>query len=141
MMEFDPDVAMDYATALIGGGLPSSYHLASAIARGDTEEALYYAKLEAAVIGTQYTMLKFLNWYSPKNAMSFHHLHSGMSYVRQQAVSSVVRATAPALVVAGSVAAAIGYERAVNEPLRKAHGNIDIDWYGPFASGFGSVVN
>ena len=44
MMEFDPDVAMDYATALIGGGLPSSYHLASAIARGDTEEALYYAK-------------------------------------------------------------------------------------------------
>ena len=140
MMEFDPDVALDYSTALIGGGLPSSYHLASAIARGDTEEALYYAKLEAAVIGTQYTMLKFLNWYSPKNAMSFHHLHSGMSFVRQQAVSRVATATAPALVVAGSVAAAIGYERAVNEPLREAHGGIENTWFGPFASGFGSVV-
>ena len=105
MMNFDPDVAFDYTTALIGGGIPSSYHLASAIARGDTEEALYYAKLEAAVLGTQYTMLRFLNWYSPKNAMSFHHLHSGMSYIRQQALGRVAVATAPALVVAGSMAA------------------------------------
>ena len=140
MMDFDPDVAFDYTTALIGGGIPSSYHLASAIARGDTEEALYYAKLEAAVLGSQYTMLRFLNWYSPKNAMSFHHLHSGMSYVRQQALGRVALASAPAIALAGSVAAAVGYERTVNEPLRKAHGGQRNIWFGPFASGFGSVV-
>lgn len=140
MMEFNPDVAFDYTTALIGGGIPSSYHLASAIARGDTEEALYYAKLEAAVLGTQYTMLRFLNWYSPKNAMSFHHLHSGMSYVRQQALGRVALATAPAIALAGSVAAAVGYERTVNEPLRKASGGQRNIWFGPFASGFGTVV-
>jgi hypothetical protein len=140
MMNFDPDVALDYTTALIGGGIPSSYHLASAIARRDTEEALYYAKLEASVLGTQYTMLRFLNWYSPKNAMSFHHLHSGMSFVRQQALSRAALATAPALAVAGSVAAAVGYERTVNEPIREAHGGIRNLWFGPFASGFGTVV-
>ena len=140
MMNFDPDVALDYSTALIGGGLPSTYHLASAIARGDTDEAIYYAKLEAAVLGTQYTMLKFLNWYSPKNAMSFHHLHSGMSYVRGQALRSLAMATAPVLALAASTAAAVGYERTVNEPLRKAHGGIRNTWFGPYASGFGTVV-
>ena len=86
--QVDPDVARDYATALVGGGLPSSYHLASAIAEGDMEAAAYYLKLEAAVLGTQYSMLRFLNWYSPKNAITFKELHHGMSYFRQSAMMS-----------------------------------------------------
>ena len=80
-MKLDPDVAADYSLALVGGGVPSAYHLASAIYRGDWEEAAYYAKLEAAVLGTQYGILRFLNWYSPKNAISFSHLHHGMSFL------------------------------------------------------------
>lgn len=140
-MELDPDVAIDYTTALIGGGIPSSFHLASAIAAGNMEEALYYLKLEAAVLGTQYGILRFLNWYSPKNVIPFHQLHSGMGYVRQQALSRVAMATAPVMVPGAAVAGAVAYEKYVNEPIRKAHGGIDIDWFGPFASGFGSVVN
>jgi len=83
-IELDPDVAEDYAFALIGGGVPSTYHLASAIYRGDWDEAAYYAKLELAVIGTQYGMLSYLNWMSPKNAISFRHLHHGLSFFRSQ---------------------------------------------------------
>ncbi len=139
-MKFDPDVAIDYSIALVGGGIPSTFHLASAIAEGDMEEALYYLKLEAAVLGTQYGILRFLNWYSPKNAISFHHLHSGMSFLRQQAIGRVVMATAPVLAVGASVAGAVAYEKYVNEPLRKAHGGVSGTWFGPFASGFGTVV-
>lgn len=134
-MRYDPGVAVDYSTALIGGGVPSTYHLASALAKGDDEEAMYYAKLEASVLATQYGMLRFLNWMSPKNAISFKELHHGLSFVRSQAITS-----APVVVPVVATAAAIGYEKAVNEPLRKAHGGWDIDWFGPFASGFGTVV-
>ena len=134
-MKYDPSVAADYSTALVVGGLPSAYHLASAIVRGDDQEAMYYAKLEASVLGTQYGMLRFLNWYSPKNAISFKELHHGLSYFRSRAIM-----TAPVAVPVVAVTGAIAYEKAVNEPLRQAHGNWDIDWFGPFASGFGTVV-
>ncbi len=46
-------------------------------------------------------------------------------------------AAAPAVI---SVGAAIGYEQSVNKMVRDAHGGADIDWRGPYASGFGSVV-
>ena len=96
-IELDPEVAEDYAFAMVGGGIPSGYHLASAIYRGDWEEAAYYAKLELAVLGSQYGILSFLNWYSPKNAVSFHHLHSGMSFIRSRIVMNPYVA-APAIV-------------------------------------------
>ena len=35
------------------------------------------------------------------------------------------------------VTASVGYETAVNEPIRSGRRNI---WFGPFSSGFGSVV-
>ncbi len=77
------DAAYDYAFALIGGGLPSSFHLAHALARRDYDDALYYAKVEAAVLATQYSMLKILNWYQgPKYAMTFHRLHQGLGVAR-----------------------------------------------------------
>lgn len=45
--------------------------------------------------------------------------------------------TAP---VVASVAGSIAYEKAVNEPLRRASPGSSGTWFGPFASGFGSVV-
>lgn len=50
---------------------------------------------------------------------------------------NVALVTSP--VVAATVGA-IGYEKMVNEPLRRSHGGWDIDWFGPFASGWGPVV-
>jgi hypothetical protein len=100
-MELDPEVAEDYAFAMVGGGVPSTYHLASAIYRGDMEEAAYYAKLELAVLGSQYSILRFLNWYSPKNAISFHHMHSGMSFIRSRVLMNPVVAV-PAVVGASA---------------------------------------
>lgn len=47
---------------------------------------------------------------------------------------------AGALPVAAATGGAIAYEKYVNEPIRQAHGNWDIDWFGPFASGFGSAL-
>lgn len=38
-----------------------------------------------------------------------------------------------------AVSGAWAYELYVNNPLRDAHSG-DIDWFGPFASGFGTVV-
>ncbi len=52
-------------------------------------------------------------------------------------IGQLAAAAAPVLV---ATAGAIGYEKMVNEPIRKAHGNWVIDWFGPFASGFGTVV-
>ncbi len=86
-----PEWAEDYATGLIGGGLPSAYHLASSLHEGDYEAAMYYAKVEAAVLGTQFSFLKFLNWYQgPKYATSFHHLKAGMSFGRSQVLQNPV---------------------------------------------------
>lgn len=86
-----PEWAEDYAIGLLGGGLPSTYHLASAIERGDTEAAMYYAGVEAAVLGTQYAFLKFLNYYQgAKYATSFHHLKSGMSFGRTRLLQNPV---------------------------------------------------
>ena len=89
------DAAYDYAFALIGGGLPSSFHLAHALARKDYDDAVYYAKVEAAVLATQYSMLKYLNWLSPKNAMSFHKLHQGLGVARGVVARVVGVYTAP----------------------------------------------
>ncbi len=140
---FNPDVAQDYTTALIGGGIPSTYHLAFAIYEGDSEAAWYYAKLELAVLGTQYSMLRFLNWYQgPKYAMSFKHMHEGLSVLRSQAIkflaySSMNPIIAPVTAVAGSVA----YEKTVNEFVRDVHrSGSSTPWWGPFGSGFGTVV-
>lgn len=86
-----PEWAEDYATGLIGGGLPSAYHLSSSLYEGDYEAAMYYAKVEAAVLGTQFGFLKFLNWYQgPKYATSFHHLKAGMSFGRSQILQNPV---------------------------------------------------
>lgn len=86
-----PDWAYDYQAGLIGGGIPTAYHLASAIYEGDMEAAMYYAKIEAAVLGTQFGFLKFLNLYQgPKYATSFHHLKSGLSFGRTQVLQNPV---------------------------------------------------
>lgn len=47
---------------------------------------------------------------------------------------------AAAAVPVGTVAAAIVYEKYVNEPIRDSHGSTKGTWFGPFASGFGTVV-
>lgn len=52
---------------------------------------MYYAKIEAAVLGTQFGFLSFLNWYQgPKYATSFHHMKSGLSFGRTQVLQNPV---------------------------------------------------
>ena len=83
------DVLEDYFFGLVGGGVPTTYHAASALAEGDYEEAVYHVGIEAAVLGTQLGMLSFLNWYQgPKYAMSFHKMHQGINVVRGMGISA-----------------------------------------------------
>jgi hypothetical protein len=51
--------------------------------------------------------------------------------------ANVAIVTAP---VATAVVGAIGYEKVVNEPIRRSHPGSSGTWFGPFASGFGPVV-
>ena len=97
-MELDPDVAWDYAFGLVGGGIPGALYLSLAIRNEDSAQIWYWTKMEAAVLGTQYGMLRFLNWFSPKNAISFHQLKNGMAHFRSVALTKV----APVAIAAGS---------------------------------------
>lgn len=140
---FDSDVAQDYGLALIGGGVPSTFHLAHAIYEGDSEAAMYYAKLELAVLATQYSILRFLNWYQgPKYAISFPDLHHGMSFFRSRAISfGVYSSMNPVIAPIAAVAGSVAYEKTVNEFVRDVHpSGSSTPWWGPFGSGFGSVV-
>ena len=49
-------------------------------------------------------------------------------------------ALAGAAVVGTAAAMTYDYERYVNEPIRKSHPGSKGTWFGPFGSGFGSVV-
>ncbi len=93
----EPDVqqaTFDYVKGLLTGGITSGYAALDAIARGDWEEVVYWVKVEAAVIGTQYSMLQLLNYLQgPKYAMSFHQAHAAMGPAR----GIILRATAPVL--------------------------------------------
>ena len=69
-------------------------------------------------------------------ASRFHDIRM-MAQTAAPYAGNVALITAP---VAVATVGAIGYEKMVNEPLREAHGGWDIDWFGPYASGIGSVV-
>ncbi len=117
----------DYMVGLVGGGLPSSYHLASSLYEGDIEQAAYHAGIEAAVIGTQYGMLQFLNWYQgPKYAMSFHKMHTGVNAARGMGMSAV--APFAAAVGLGYTAGAV-VGTAVSDLLFEDGAEIALDLY------------
>lgn len=98
-MEFDPDVAWDYAIGMVGGGIPGALNLSLALYEGDNSKAWYWFKMEASVLASQYSMLKFLNWYQgPKYAITFHELKGGMSHFRSVLATKV----APIAVAAAS---------------------------------------
>lgn len=66
-------------------------------------------------------------------------------YHDYKAVAQAASRTAPTMAVISapvvtSVVGAVAYEKAVNEPIRKSHYGILGAWFGPFASGFGTVV-
>lgn len=139
---FGPEHGMDILTANLGGGVPAVYHMGVAAEEGDWDTFVYYLTVEATVLAFQAGALAYLNWLSPKNRMAFHAAHQGVNVIRGQIVRSTLTTT-PGIIatpIVASIAGAIGYEKYVNEPLRKAHKGADIDWFGPFASGFGSVV-
>ncbi len=95
--------AYDYGYGLIGFGIPSAYHLASATAERDIEEFKYALAIEAGVLATQYGILRFLNWYQgPKYHMTFHALHRGFGVVRSLAFRAVV--TNPLSILAAGAA-------------------------------------
>ena len=81
-----------------------------------------------------------------------HAITSGMHWGRQgvnrtsmwmlrQGGMAAVRSSPVVVPAAIAVAGAVTYEKRVNESLKKAHGGAGRNvWFGPFASGFGSVV-
>ncbi len=69
-------------------------------------------------------------------ASRFHDIRM-MAQAAAPYAGNVALITAP---VAAATVGAIGYEKMVNEPLRRAHPGSQGTWFGPFASGFGSVV-
>lgn len=63
---------------------------------------------------------------------------SGLNYMHARSLMTRSTVFLPGAVVAyGVVSTSVGYEQAVNEPIRKGTSGT---WFGPFASGFGSVV-
>ena len=83
--------AYDYGSGLVGFGIPSAYHVASAISGQDRRELGYALGIEASVLATQYGILKILNWYQgPKYAMSFVNLRQGLGAVRSLAIRAIV---------------------------------------------------
>lgn len=60
--------------------------------------------------------------------------------VARAAISYAPQAAVVAVPVALSLAGAIGYERTVNALVRRSTPGSEGQWYGPFASGFGTVV-
>jgi hypothetical protein len=134
----DEDFLLHYAVGIAGGGLPSAAMLAYALAEGDEESIEEALLVEAAVLGTFYSMLQIINYVSgPKYALSFHQAHQGMQVMRGMLLPSVAIASVPAVVASTT---AVVYEKAVNEEIRQGRSGFDISWLGPFASGFGSVV-
>ncbi len=89
----------DYVKGLLTGGITSGYAALSAVARGDWEEVGYWAKVEAAVLGTQYLVLQSLNFIQgPKYAMNFHTLHPSLGPARGIVLRSTLRLWAPVAV-------------------------------------------
>lgn len=74
--------------ALINNNLPNTIHLTSTLAKSNMKETFYYLKLKLTILRTQYKMLKYLNWLSPKNAISFRSLHHGLSFNKKQLITS-----------------------------------------------------
>ena len=70
-------------------------------------------------------------------AASRFHDHKTLAQVGVRSVPTVALVSAP---VISSVGGAVIYEKTVNRAVREAHGGWDIDWFGPFASGWGTVV-
>ncbi len=132
------DGAWDYAFALIGGGIPAAFHLAHALANRDKDGVIHYAKVEAAVLATQYSMLKFLNWYSPKNAMSFHKLHQGVGVLRNLAYRVGIVYGAP--VWAAAVSAKTGSKLAKIHPGQNMQSLTGIHWSSGGDVGSGQVI-
>ena len=132
------EFAQHYAIGLAGGGIPSVAMLAFALAEGDKESIAHAALVEGAVLGTQYAFLQAINYVSgPKYAMNFHKVHQGMNVVRGLAAGPALVLAVPTVI---ATATAVAYEEAVNKEIRQGRSGFDINWFGPFGSGFGSVV-
>ena len=154
VQEFGTDVAL----AAMALGLPDAYHLYDAVERGDTQDIVYYCGViifTHAAYASIWQQIKMYDMFvhGGKNVrgLSFHKVMRGKSALLMQAAKAGVRTVAPvAIPVAISVGGAIGYEKLVNEPLRETHGGAQTrswlgdfmqgTWFGPYASGFGSVV-
>jgi len=64
-----------------------------------------------------------------------------MNRMAFNAARVAIRAAPYLAPVAAAAAGAYVYEKKVNEPIRKSHGGSSRGtWFGPFASGFGTVV-
>lgn len=125
------DFSIDVFQSVLGGGVPAGYHMATSAHEGDWEEFRYYAAVE----GTALAMYSIAVLGTP--GASFRSIHH-VTPLKMQAVKHVAsKAALPVAVAAGVVGTSIVYEQQVNEPIRKGSSGT---WYGPFASGFGSVV-
>ena len=131
--------AWDYAFALVGGGIPAAFHLAHAFANRDKDGVIHYAKVEAAVLATQYTMLKFLNWYQgPKYAMTFHKAHQGIGVMRNLLYRAAIVYGAP--VWAAAVSMRTGSKLAKIHPGHNMESLTGLHWATGGDVGGGQVI-
>lgn len=115
------EVATDFFATFLTGGVHGAFGISTAIAEDDPQEVYYASTIEAMHLGFLYGSLKFLNWFSPKNFMTFHALHRSMGPFRAQVVRATV--TNPvflpvALVTSTAVQAAVWSE--IGDPMTGA---------------------
>ena len=132
------EALLDWAYGMVGGGVPAAAHLAFALAEGDMDEVIYRAKIELAVLVSQYGMLQALNSIQgPKYAMSFHRMHGSLGAAR----GMIVRALWPlAPVVAAYASSEIGQSIAELHPGTNAESSVALQWAQTGNTGGGGVM-
>lgn len=139
--------AMDVGKGIVLMGIPEGYYIAKAMYEGDEEALIHHTKVAGVVHGIWYTAYQLAKMYDiyakgGRNLISFHQAMQGKKVLAGQAVKRLAMTAAlnPIAAPVTATAAAITYEKYVNEPIRESHGGASGTWFGPFASGFGSVV-
>lgn len=120
--------------------------------RDPTPENL--AKAIFPYTATTTSMYYFVRWLDPVSMrgvgirefsrnLFLHNMDTRLKALRSIAIGGARYAAATGVVAvptAISAATTYAYEKKVNEPIRKSHPGSQGTWFGPYGSGFGSVV-
>ncbi len=134
-----------YLSGLFTLGIPELYHLSRSLYDRDMDAFFFHVKTTAMVHSTWYLAWRGLrHWdifrHGGKNikGMNFHKMMSHKGAAQSRFIVAPVAGVlaAPAL----AAASAYYYERYVNSFVRSSPPGSQGQWFGPYASGFGTVV-